>query len=389
MPNITIPGLPPVTLPITAAATFLEVSVLEAGIAVSRKIAADDLQSIDVPGGADNNVQFNNAGAFGGEAGFLWDGINLTASKNIIAGLDTDTTPSFSLDFANNSSGQLQWRPASGVQFLLDFNDSTNLFRIEGTAANTNIRISAGANTGILCIPSAGTALSFADVVKLVTVTGGVLFDDSLYVREKAAADADIATQGQFWVRDDAPNTPMFTDDAGTDLDLSETGAPIGASYIVVGVDPDLTDERTLAPGFGITLVDGGAGNPVTLAFDVDESPVVVTGLWTFNRAAGGVSFGPSTELHFANQSDDSDTFLQALDGSIAWGIAGAGFQSDFMDFGISFIYFRFGAPLFIDEQAAAGADLTGKGQIWVRDDTPNVLMFTDDAGTDHVIAFV
>ena len=40
-------------------------------------------------------------------------------------------------------------------------------------------------------------------------------------VEEKAAAAADEAGWGQFWVRDDAPNTPMFTDDAGNDFDLS------------------------------------------------------------------------------------------------------------------------------------------------------------------------
>ena len=37
----------------------------------------------------------------------------------------------------------------------------------------------------------------------------------------------------------------------------------------------------------------------------------------------------------------------------------------------------------FLTEQAAAEADVAGKGQIWVKTATPNVLMFTDDAGTD------
>lgn len=39
--------------------------------------------------------------------------------------------------------------------------------------------------------------------------------------------------------------------------------------------------------------------------------------------------------------------------------------------------------PIFINEQAAANADVVGDGQLWVRNDNPNVLMFTDDAGTD------
>ena len=42
---------------------------------------------------------------------------------------------------------------------------------------------------------------------------------------------------------------------------------------------------------------------------------------------------------------------------------------------------------LFLDEQAAADADVVGDGQVWVRNDAPNTLMFTDDAGTDHVVS--
>ena len=38
---------------------------------------------------------------------------------------------------------------------------------------------------------------------------------------------------------------------------------------------------------------------------------------------------------------------------------------------------------IFLTEQAAAEADVAGKGQIWVKTATPNELWFTDDAGTD------
>lgn len=42
----------------------------------------------------------------------------------------------------------------------------------------------------------------------------------------------------------------------------------------------------------------------------------------------------------------------------------------------------------FLSEIAAADTDIAGKGQIWVKNTTPNELWFTDDAGTDHQIAF-
>jgi len=40
----------------------------------------------------------------------------------------------------------------------------------------------------------------------------------------------------------------------------------------------------------------------------------------------------------------------------------------------------------FLEQTANPGTVAAGDGTIWVRDDTPNVPMFTDDAGTDHVI---
>lgn len=38
---------------------------------------------------------------------------------------------------------------------------------------------------------------------------------------------------------------------------------------------------------------------------------------------------------------------------------------------------------MFMLEQATADADVAGSGQIWVKNDTPNTLWFTDDSGTD------
>jgi hypothetical protein len=42
---------------------------------------------------------------------------------------------------------------------------------------------------------------------------------------------------------------------------------------------------------------------------------------------------------------------------------------------------------LTLTEQAAAEADVAGRGQIWVKTATPNELWFTDDAGTDFQVA--
>jgi hypothetical protein len=44
---------------------------------------------------------------------------------------------------------------------------------------------------------------------------------------------------------------------------------------------------------------------------------------------------------------------------------------------------------IYIKETAAAAADKAGYGQLWIKNATPNELWFTDDAGTDHQVAFV
>lgn len=42
---------------------------------------------------------------------------------------------------------------------------------------------------------------------------------------------------------------------------------------------------------------------------------------------------------------------------------------------------------IYLDEQADADPDIAGSGQIWVDTQTPNVLFFTDDAGTDFRVS--
>ena len=53
---------------------------------------------------------------------------------------------------------------------------------------------------------------------------GGTIVNESIFLTEKASADADVAGDGQLWVKNDTPNKLFFTDDAGTDFDLTSVG---------------------------------------------------------------------------------------------------------------------------------------------------------------------
>ena len=62
------------------------------------------------------------------------------------------------------------------------------------------------------------------DVFELVSSVANVVEGFDGFITEKAAADADVAGDGQLWVDDAVPNVLMFTNDAGTDEQISGLG---------------------------------------------------------------------------------------------------------------------------------------------------------------------
>ena len=73
-----------------------------------------DTLSFSTPGGADTNIQFNNAGAFGGSSNLTWNGSRLTVLGNVIVGAGTQNTVDaggFEYDPANHGGTGLQSFP--------------------------------------------------------------------------------------------------------------------------------------------------------------------------------------------------------------------------------------------------------------------------------------
>jgi len=130
----------------------------------------------------------------------------------------------------------------------------------------------------------------------------------------------------------------------GTGLSLSGTtlsatggggsGAPTGASYVVIGLDNDLTAERVLTAGTGITLSDGGAGGNATLAVSASLSGSHLTNYVNVNRTistgngltGGGdlganrtlaVSYGGDGAASTVSRSDHTHTITESYVGLI------------------------------------------------------------------------
>jgi hypothetical protein len=185
-----------------------------------------------------------------------------------------------------------------------------------------------------------------------------------------------------------------------------------------------------------IAAVQSAGDFSAALSYDftntIDFSGVVVmdqtldvAGLATFT---GGVRFADSAGTDYLNSSHDGTDLLWAFTQTTDWQITGAanvmflesppiyiygdvtnGNANDFVVFNLTTsqfliqtggsdlgavdiklspneqVYINGNLSLF--EATAAPADTAGYGQLWVKNDAPNTLWFTDDAGTDYQVS--
>ena len=425
MPNITISGLPPATLPLDGPNSFFEVQTIEAGVNVSRRVAADDLvigsgitvedegvplaaaattldfvgagvtasgvgatKTITIPGASGAIV---NAGSLEGQM-LRWD--NVASEYDPMSELIADVPGAFELVsqltyvalggiavrnangdvFIDNSllgGGQYQYSVNLGNDAIRIRDDGLALFGMSGGTQLTTLQSGAevdivrnGVDQVALTLAPAAGGLSVNN-----TLTGGGL--------ERVLTLSDLASGGQV---DSVVGGTNISVNAGdpvnpiVNLDAAITGVSVdGVTLTTAGAATNYLDET-------------GAYSVPTGAFDTAAN-YVMSGSWEFTNALG-VEFGPSCELDLRNTADNSTTFIQNLGSSIQFGVAGADFGSQIFDISQSSFQQVNCPPLFIGEQAAAEADVGGDGQVWVRSDVPNNLMFTDDIGNDFGVAY-
>ncbi len=148
-------------------------------------------------------------------------------------------------------------------------------FRVENTA------------TDYIEFDSAGnvSTIDFGSLVNDLQIGGSsnitrtkLAYAGSLAVLETNAAPADEAAYGQIWVRNDAPNTLMFTDDAGSDYVIAG-----GLRAQAAGLD---TYEYEFSTATGDA--DPGAG---VIRFN-NVTPASVTALYIDDVDIGGLAVG-------------------------------------------------------------------------------------------------
>ena len=239
-------------------------------------------------------------------------------------------------------------------------------------------------------------------------------FFDSLSLGEIAAAPADVAGDGQVWVKDDAPNTLWFTDDDGTDVQLGTGGGGAPAAHKDSHDPEDGSDPLdTAAPG----NIDGVQASAVGTSHSLARSDhahriqhsIADNAIATVDQAdaadndiakftADGLEGRSYTELRGdINVEDGADVTdaanvnahapTKALDNLAAVAIntdlVSDTDSTDGLGTTLKKWLKGFFDSLSLGEIAAAPADVAGDGQVWVKDDAPNTLWFTDDDGTD------
>ena len=236
-------------------------------------------------------------------------------------------------------SGGALGTPSSGV--------ATNL---TGTAAGLTVGattgVEAGADVTDTANVTAAGALMDSEVTNLAQVKA---FDTTDYataaqgttadgaIQKDASNDADgvqmlerpdhpntpAATKGQFWVKSDTPNKPYFTDDAGTDFDLSadlRTGVYregyINAGAMVPRTTNGATSSTTELATNDImydsmdfdTATEQGVGFWIRLPAEWDASTVKLKADWTAASGSGTVKWDFAARAYA-----DSDALDQAL----------------------------------------------------------------------------
>lgn len=248
-----------------------------------------------------------------------------------------------------------------------------------------------------------------------------------LFYTEQATDDTPAAGQGQVWVRNDTPNTLMFTDDAGTDFVIGgaaagSIGGSIADNQIAVGAVTanDIEGDANLTWN-GTTLALGGAGKQLLLngPETVPTAPTIGfgggdTGFYERGADILAVSVGGAEKWNWngnAFHSFDSlgggllnetasatNPTINPRRASTQTGIGAAGANElSLISNSVELMrlvegaedYVRAEANLFLPESSAAITDQAAYGQLWVRDTAPNTLMFTDDTGVDYPVAGV
>jgi hypothetical protein len=112
--------------------------------------------------------------------------------------------------------------------------------------------------------------------------------DGSLFLTEQAAAAADVAGDGQLWVKTATPNIPMFTNDAGNDFPVNTAAMQSNVLALHEGLVCKYVTVTTVdidATAVQLLTTDGSAYKAESVNLTVDITASGANGLDTGSEA--------------------------------------------------------------------------------------------------------
>ncbi|MCP3968234.1 MAG: hypothetical protein GY718_18130, partial [Lentisphaerae bacterium] len=143
--------------------------------------------------------------------------------------------------------------------------------------------------------PAAGVHVLQSIGCNNLTLEGG-----SIQLKEQSAAQSSTAEYGQLWIKDDAPNVLKFTDDAGTDFDMSLSGH--------THTESDVTDLQS----YLLNL----SGSPLSELSDVTITSIAAgevlkwTGAAWINNTLAEAGIGAAVHTHTESDITDLQSYL-------------------------------------------------------------------------------
>ena len=187
------------------------------------------------PGGADTEVQYNNAGAFAGDADFTFDGtsVSLTNVLNANGGVDVGAAGALTLGSSVATSVDLGSTTATVTATV---SAAANAFLVTHGGAAPYISVDATGGSESVTLGNSSTNPSY-----LFAGSGEVQVDgDAVVLTEQGADPTTTANAGKVYTKDAAAITELYYKDSAGNVVQITSGGAVNASATPGGADTEV-----------------------------------------------------------------------------------------------------------------------------------------------------
>lgn len=292
-------------------------------------------KAMNITAGEDINLNAFDSSLFRVSAGALQlrssDGLTLLSDSSfvsataattltLVSGTNMTLTPSGHLFIGSSSLTDDIAINSAGV---IDINSAGDVINLVG-----NTGINATATTGNLAIQATTGVLSLT--APIVTIPTGFL----RFVEAAASTPSMAAGQGLYWVKNDTPNNPFFTDDTNADRQIATFPIPL-SGFATIATDtflgnvsgstavPSAINISTLAGAglvFGTHTLDVTAGAGASLVVGANDiQRAALTGAITASQDSNTTAFGVLAAKSVLANATNASAVPAALAGSAAF----------------------------------------------------------------------